>query len=71
MRGKILTTESKYRLRSREANGKESRGFAARIGGSAAIASRWPRTRDIFPPATQAILKQKENVFRGLNCRFH
>ncbi|MCV6623056.1 MAG: hypothetical protein OIF51_15055, partial [Cellvibrionaceae bacterium] len=24
-----------------------SRGFAARIGGSAAIASRWPRTRDM------------------------
>ena len=28
--------------------------FAARIGGSAAIASRWPRTRDNIPPATQA-----------------
>ena len=65
MRGKILTVESEYGWRSREENGKEplwnlaasllaSRSFAARIGGSAAIASRWPRTRDNIPPATQA-----------------
>ena len=34
-----------------------SRGLAARIGGSAAIASRWPRTRDNIPPARQASRK--------------
>ena len=33
----------------------KSRGFAARIGGSAAIASSWPRTRYNIPPATQAM----------------
>ena len=58
VRGKILTVEGEYWWRSREENGKEplaSRGKAARIGGSAAIASRWPSTRDNIPPATQAI----------------
>ena len=63
VRRKVLTVESEYGRRSREENGKEpfemasplaSRGLAARIGGSAAIASRWPRTRDNIPPATQA-----------------
>ena len=55
MRRKILTVESEYGRRSREENGKERLGhFAARIGGSAAIAARWPRTRDNIPPATQA-----------------
>ena len=59
MRQKILTVESA--VRAAESRGEwegaalESRGFAARIGGSAAIASRWPRTRDNIPPATQAI----------------
>ena len=65
VRRKILTVESEYGRRSREEYGKDplwnlaawplaSRGFAARIGGSAAIASRWSRQRDNIPPAMQA-----------------
>ena len=70
LRGKILTLESAYGRRSREENRKEplweSRGFVARIGGSAAIASRWPRTRDNIPPATQANLPCLSSVFPTL-----
>ena len=37
----------------------ESRGFAASIGGSTAIALRWPCMHDNILPATQAIKKYR------------
>ena len=64
VRGKILTLESEYGRRSREENGSRF-GFAARIGGSAAIASSWPRTRANIPPATQAIRKISNEFYQG------